>query len=89
MAEFIWNGVGITAPGGWEPAAIERDGLVFENLDRPICELKWNVVQGSFSFEKHIKRLTKGHKNAALIGVTEAETPPAWTAALKIGRAHV
>ena len=84
MAEFIWNGVGITTPDGWEPAAIERDGLVFENRDQPICELKWNVVQGSFSFDKHIKRLTKGHKNAALIGVTEAETPPAWTAALKL-----
>jgi len=82
MAEFIWNGVGITTPDGWEPAAIERDGLVFENRDRHVCELKWNVVQGSFSFDKHIKRLTKGHKNAALSGVGEDETPPAWTAAL-------
>jgi len=83
MAEFIWNGVGLTTPDGWEPSAIERDGLAFENNDRPACELKWNVVQGSFSFDKHIKRLTKGHKNAALNGVGEDETPPAWTIALE------
>lgn len=82
MHEYIWNGVGMTAPDGWEPAAIERDGLVFHSEDLPVCELKWNVVQGTFSFDKHIKRLTKGHKNAALSGVSEDETPQAWTDAL-------
>lgn len=81
MAEHIWNGVGLTTPDTWEPAAIERDGLVFQYEDLPVCELKWNVVQGSFSFDKHIKRLTKGNKGAALFGV-DSETPEVWNAAL-------
>ncbi|MCJ2165772.1 MULTISPECIES: hypothetical protein [unclassified Pseudodesulfovibrio] len=84
MAEFIWNGVGLTTPGGWEPAVIERDGLIFACSGRMACELKWNRVQGSFSFEKHIKRLTKGNREAAVRGVPETETPPAWTRAVDV-----
>lgn len=82
MAELIWNGVGITTPDSWEPAAIERDGLVLQYEDLPVCELKWNEIQGSFSFDKHIKRLTKGNKDAALSGVDETDTPQAWNAAI-------
>lgn len=83
MPEFIWNGVGLTTPDGWEPSAIERDGLTFACGERPVCELKWNRVQGSFSFDKHIKRLTKGNKAAGIMGVSEEDTlphgPPLWT----------
>ena len=83
MAEYVWNGLGVVAPDAWEPAAIERDGLTLAEGGQPVCELKWNRVRGSFSFEKHIKRLTKGHKGAAVSGVADEETPPAWNNAVK------
>jgi len=82
MSEVIWNGLGVTTPADWEPVAIERDGLTFASGDRPVCELKWNRIHGSFSFDKHIKRLTKGNKSAGIVGVPEDETPAAWTTAL-------
>ncbi|WP_319541094.1 hypothetical protein [uncultured Pseudodesulfovibrio sp.] len=83
MAEYAWNGLGVVAPDTWEPAAIERDGLTFAESGKPVCELKWNRVRGSFSFEKHIRKLTKTHKDAAVSSVTDEETPSAWSAALK------
>ncbi|NDV20071.1 hypothetical protein GO013_11660 [Pseudodesulfovibrio sp. JC047] len=83
MADYIWNGVGIVTPDSWEPTAIERDGLTFAENGLPMCEFKWNRVRGSFSFEKHIKKITKGHKGASVSGVSDAETPPAWHDAVK------
>lgn len=83
MAEFIWNGVGLTTPDGWEPSALERDGLFLGCEGQPVCELKWRTVQGTFSFEKHIKRLSKGHKGVDMHGVPESETPPVWGVAIK------
>lgn len=78
MPEYIWNGVGLTTPDGWEPAAIERDGLMLEQAGRPVCEVKWRTIQGTFSFEKHLKRLAKGHKSVEMRGVAEEATPEAW-----------
>jgi len=83
MAEIVWNGLGLTTPPGWEPVAIERDGLTLAIGGAPVCELKWNCVVGSFSFDRHLKRLTRGNKGAALHGVEDGETPPAWAAALE------
>lgn len=82
MARFIWNGVGLTTPDGWEPAALERDGLLLEEGGSPRCELKWRVVQGTFSFEKHLKRLTKSHKGVDIQGVPLEETPAVWQTSL-------
>ncbi len=83
MPEIIWNGVGLVVPDHWEPAGLERDSLLLESGARPVCELKWNVVRGSFSFEKHLKRLAKGHKDADVHGVELADTPEVWVEAVK------
>ncbi len=86
MPEYIWNGVGLTAPDGWEPSALERDGLLLEQEGQPVCELKWKTVQGTFSFEKHLKRLTKQHKSVNIHGVEATETPLPWQeSATKLG----
>lgn len=82
MIEYIWNGVGLTVPDGWEPSALERDGLFLECGGRPVCELKWRVIQGTFSFEKHLKRLVKEHKTVDMHGVPDQETPLAWQGAV-------
>lgn len=68
----------MTTPDGWEPSALERDGLLLEREGQPACELKWRVVQGTFSFEKHLKRLTRQHKNVDMRGVPGEETPVLW-----------
>jgi len=82
MVRYIWNGVGLTSPEVWEPAALERDGFLLEEEGRPRCELKWRVVQGTFSFEKHLKRLAKNHKGVTMDGVAVEDTPPSWQASL-------
>lgn len=82
MADFAWNGIGLTAPSVWEPSAIERDGLLLADGLGPVCELKWNRVQGSFSFDKHLKKLTKGNKGAVVRAADPDEIPDAWAMAV-------
>ncbi|EGB15074.1 hypothetical protein DND132_1868 [Pseudodesulfovibrio mercurii] len=82
MPAIAWNGIGLAAPPGWEPTAVERDGLLLADTLGPVCELKWNRVRGAFSFDKHIKRLTKGNKGAVVRSVDDAETPAAWADAV-------
>lgn len=78
MVDYIWNGVGLTVPDGWEPSALERDGLFLEHDGQPVCELKWRTVDGTFSFEKHLKRLARRHRDVDMRGVPDEETPDAW-----------
>lgn len=82
MPEYIWNGVGLTVPDGWEPSALERDGLMLERDGIPTCELKWRTVEGEFSFEKHLKKLTKQHKGVDMQAVEASETPASWQESL-------
>ena len=83
MGRVAWNTVGITAPDSWEPAGLERDSLLLTKDDRPVCELKWNRVQGTFSFEKHIKRLSKGYKDADVRSVDPSDTSEPWGEAVR------
>ena len=83
MVRVAWNTVGIEVPDSWDPAGLERDSLLLTSDDRPVCELKWNRVQGAFSFEKHLKRLSKGHKGADVWPVDAAETPEPWSEAVR------
>ncbi|MEF2230234.1 MAG: hypothetical protein V3571_04835 [Pseudodesulfovibrio sp.] len=82
MADLAWNGVGLSVPDTWEPAGLERDGLLLEHDGRPACELKWSTVQGVFSFDRHLKRLARLHKGVELLSVDLADTPPAWAGAV-------
>ena len=86
MADLAWNGVGLRVPDEWEPAGLERDGLLLECDGRPACELKWNPVRGTFSFDRHMKKLSRGHKGVGLLPADPSDTPAAWaeaTAALE------
>lgn len=82
MPEYIWNGVGLTTPDTWEPSALERDGFLLEREGFPACELKWRTVHGTFSFEKHIKKLARSSKDADIRPVSPKDTPGAWRTAL-------
>lgn len=83
MSTLCWNGVGLTTPEDWEPSALERDGFVMARGDMPLCELKWRVVHGSFSFKKHLKRLSKGNKGAEMRPLPEDETPDSWAQSMQ------
>lgn len=78
MIEYRWNGVGLNTPDQWEPSALERDGFLLEQEGRPRCELKWRTVQGTFSFEKHMKKLARGHKDVDMQSVPLEATPEGW-----------
>lgn len=78
MTEYRWNCVGLTTPDTWEPASLERDGFLLESRGRPVCEMKWRTVKGGFSFEKHLKKLAKGHKGVDMKSVPLHETPLEW-----------
>jgi hypothetical protein len=82
MADFAWNGIGLSAPPGWEPSAIERDGLFLEDGLGPVCELKWSRVRGTFSFDKHLRKLTRGNKGAVVRPAAPEEIPDAWAGAV-------
>ncbi|ADU61299.1 MAG: hypothetical protein KUA35_00080 [Pseudodesulfovibrio sp.] len=82
MAEYIWNGVGLTVPDAWEPVTLERDGLLLGDGLRPVCELKWRTVLGSFSFDKHLKRLAREHRDADVRAVPDDAPPAAWVEAV-------
>jgi len=81
MIDYCWNGIGITTPPGWEPAALEKDGFLLEDQGRPVCELKWRTIQGRFSFDKHLGKLSKGNKGVTMAAVSLDEAPPVWTEA--------
>ncbi|MUM77205.1 hypothetical protein GKC30_06120 [Pseudodesulfovibrio sp. F-1] len=83
MAEYHWNGVGLTVPDEWEPLVLERDGLTLGSGSRPMCELKWRTVAGGFSFEKHLRRLAKGHRDAAVRAVADDDPPLVWREAVE------
>jgi len=82
MTDLAWNGVGLRTPDVWEPASLERDGLLLESGGRPVCELKWNVVQGTFSFARHMKRLSRNNRGVDILPVDPADTPPTWASAV-------
>ncbi|WP_419785797.1 hypothetical protein [Pseudodesulfovibrio sp.] len=81
MIDLAWNGVGLSTPKTWEPASLERDALLLECDGRPACELKWNMVQGRFSFSRHIKQLSRRNKGVDIVPVDPADTPPIWASA--------
>jgi hypothetical protein len=87
MPEYVWSGVGLTVPDGWEPVTLERDAMLLGDGVRPLCELKWRRVVGTFSFDRHLKRLAREYRDADVRAVAEDEPPEAWTAALeRLGR---
>lgn len=90
MIEYRWNGVGLNTPDQWEPSALERDGFLLEYEGIPRCELKWRTVQGTFSFEKHMKRIAKGHKSVDMQSVPLEATPEGWQqAALRLAESGI
>ena len=74
-----WAGIGLNVPRGWQPGAIERDGLRLEDrLGRPTFEFKRTPVRGAFSLEKHFARVARSFRE----GEVRREVPDAWAEAL-------
>ena len=81
--ETAWNGVRFHTPADWDIAKIGKQYLLFEDEDRPVLEIKWNTIKGTFSHKKHLRRLTAlhGKKDAHLL--EQWKIPDHWAQALK------
>ena len=57
--DISWNGVNFQVPASWQPVVILDNYLLFEDQYRPILELKWQQITGSFSIERILKQLRR------------------------------
>ena len=81
--ETAWSGVRFQTPVDWEIAKIGKQYILFEDEDRPVLEIKWNAIKGSFSHKKHLRRLTSLHGKKAAYSITEWKIPNHWESVLK------
>ena len=79
--EICWNGVSFQVPSSWQPVVILNDYLLFEDQYRPILELKWQHIKGSFSIERILKQLRRsGSKKDS---IKARSVPQQWQQLLK------
>jgi hypothetical protein len=79
---IAWNGVCFRVPPSWEVGGIGRRYLLMEDGDRPVLELKWNYIKGSFSHRAHLKRLGRQQKRKADQPFELIDTPEDWAETL-------
>ncbi len=76
-----WNGVSFQVPFSWQPVAIYTNYLLFEDQYKPVCELKWQHISGSYSVERILKRLrSSGRKEDS---ITPVPIPLEWEETLQ------
>lgn len=79
--EISWNGISFQVPASWQPVVILTDYLLFEDQYRPILELKWQQIKGSFSVERILKQLRRsGSKKDS---IKDRSVPQQWQQVLK------
>jgi len=81
--ETAWNGVRFTAPAHWEPIEIGNRYLILENETGPVLELKWERIKGSFSQQKHLRRLSAAYRKQPDRSIQPARLSAGWEKALK------
>ena len=79
--DISWNGIRFQVPATWQPVVILNNYLLFEDQYRPIFELKWQQIKGSFSVERILKQLrSSGSKKDS---ITARSVPQEWQQLLK------
>jgi len=79
--DISWNGISFQVPATWQPVVILNDYLLFEDQYRPIFELKWQQIKGSFSVERILKQLrSSGSKKDS---IKARSIPQQWQQVLK------
>lgn len=72
---IAWNGISLRVPQTWEPSVLERDFMRLEEHGLPVAEAKWSRVSGSFSVERHIRKLKRRFRGA---DIRVASPGPEW-----------
>lgn len=81
--EVAWNGIRMSLPRSWQPAAIDLFHLIFEDDDGPALEIRWSRSgYGANAREKIYRRL---HRTAKMHNAELREKPvhAKWQNALK------
>jgi hypothetical protein len=79
--DISWNGISFQVPASWQPVVILDNYLLFEDQYRPILELKWQQIKGSFSIERILKQLRRsGSKKDS---IKTRSVPQQWQQLLK------
>ncbi len=79
--DISWNGISFQVPATWQPVVILNNYLLFEDQYRPILELKWQQIKGSFSVERILKQLrSSGSKKDS---IKARSVPQEWQQLLK------
>jgi hypothetical protein len=74
--DIAWNGMNFQVPVSWQPVVILSNYLLFEDRYKPIFELKWQQIKGSFSIERILKQLrSSGGKKDS---ITARPIPRQW-----------
>lgn len=88
-ALFAWAGFSLRIPESWEPVALEKDFVRFENDRGPRLECRWQHTQGTYRLDKRLNKAASQVKRAAAIrtGSDEAPVPKPFKRALdKLGK---
>ncbi|MCP4694326.1 MAG: hypothetical protein GY859_40215 [Desulfobacterales bacterium] len=80
--ETAWNGIRFSAPPDWAPAVIDPAHLLLEREARPVMEIKWWKIKGSFSHKRALRRLTSLHGKRSGKTLEERPLPPGWKKSL-------
>ena len=81
--ETAWNGIRFHTPTDWDILKIGKQYLLFENEVRPVMEIKWNAIKGTFSHKKHLRRLSTLHGKKDTHRIAQWKIPDPWVQALR------
>lgn len=77
---FVWSGIALTIPAGWETGALGRGYALLEHRFRPVLELKTALIRGRFSPQRHLKRLARSGQQGGRPSLEPISPPPEWPA---------
>ncbi|MFC1857676.1 hypothetical protein ACFL9U_06550 [Thermodesulfobacteriota bacterium] len=81
--EFAWNGIRFRSPADWEAREIGKNYLLIEREFRPVLEIKWDRVKGTFSHHAHLHKLAQRQKKHLGKDISEWPLPAEWQKALE------
>ncbi|OBQ52634.1 hypothetical protein [Halodesulfovibrio spirochaetisodalis] len=73
-----WNGITLTMPDSWIPAAIEQRYLLFSRNSHPALEIKWHRVSDSDSLPKKEQSIIRQLKRMKGFSTDESAVTDQW-----------
>ncbi|MCG8532283.1 MAG: hypothetical protein MI749_16690 [Desulfovibrionales bacterium] len=73
-----WNGISLTMPDNWIPAAIEQRYLLFSRDSHPALEIKWHTASNAASLPKKERDLTRQLKKIQGFSTEQSAMTTQW-----------